>query len=569
MSTPSYSTRQLHWYDFHLFFILAVLAGCGLIYEYLMSHYAGRVLGAIETVIFGMIGIMIVAMGIGAFLARYIRCPFTGFAWLEVLIAFLGSLSVLIIATIISFSYTFPFVIAKNFGLPPDLIPSGGIIELMRILANTTPYIIGFIIGVLVGMEIPLVARAREILHQQHLQHNAGAIYGVDYIGAGIGAVIWVGFMLALQPAFAAVLTASANLAIGFLFYALFRQRIRHATPLLLVHFAVASILVCVGLYGQKWEMHLEDLLYQDKVIYRKNTPHQHLVLTERIMNPEQPSILSFYINGRLQFSSYDEQIYHSMLVYPAMAASARHENILIIGGGDGLAIREVLRWQPKNVTLLDIDISVVKLFSEPVVFDGHVINKRLLKMNDYAFSDPRVQVHLGDAFLTVNELLASNQSFDTIIVDLPDPGHPDLSKLYSARFYGKLLTLLSGDGSLVVQSTSPYHAKKAFLSIGKTVKHAGFKHVEQYHHNIPSFGEWGWTIATKQGVSATARIKRLPELTVDDTWISREKILAAFVFSKNFFAEIDSIAINRLGTQSVYQYHHQGWEEEQGIYQP
>lgn len=186
------------------------------------------------------------------------------------------------------------------------------------------------------------------------------------------------------------------------------------------------------------------------------------------------------------------------MLTYPALAASARQDKVLIIGGGDGLALRDVLRWNPQQVVLLDLDRDLVALFKTPKIEQGKVLNQRLIDANQGAFNDHRVQTLFGDAFISINNLIREGQLFDTVIIDLPDPNHPDLNKLYSVRFYQKVLNVLTGDGAMVVQSTSPYHAKNTFISIGKTIKHAGFKHVQQYHHNVPSFGEWGLALPLK-----------------------------------------------------------------------
>ncbi|MEY8238785.1 MAG: hypothetical protein RPT25_00410, partial [Cycloclasticus sp.] len=259
--------------------------------------------------------------------------------------------------------------------------------------------------------------------------------------------------------------------------------------------------------------------------------------------------------------------IYHAMLVAPVMHSAARHEKVLIIGGGDGLALRDVLRWQPQSVDLIDIDAAIVDFFTQPYHEKGRVINQPLLALNEHAFSDERVQTHFGDAFIKVDELIQQKRLYDVIIVDLPDPSHPDLNKLYSARFYAKLKTLLTGDGAMAVQSTSPYHAKNTFLSIGKTVHYAGFKHVEQYHHNVPSFGEWGWTIATKNGLSAKARLMQKDSLLVDDGWSTKGVLLAAFEFNKHFFDRLATIKVNRINNQAAYQYHKEGWEKQQGIY--
>ncbi len=558
------SVRQ---HDFVLFAIMGILAGCGLIYEYLLSHYAGRILGAVEQVIFAMIGVMIVAMGLGAFAARIFKSYFNAFVWLEVSIALIGVSSVLVLAMTTALANILPQILMETFLLPPDLIPRGGMILWAHKIATIMPYLVGFILGFLIGMEIPLIASIRETIYGEHVAHNAGSVYGADYIGAGIGAAIWVLFMLSLPPTTAAVITASVNLLIGLLFYSVYRKRIRLGTWVVSAHLLVAGVVVAIAINGIDWDNAMEDLLYKDKVIFSYNTEYQHVTITERIMDPTKPKIVSMFINGRSQFASNDEVIYHAMLVAPVMHASARHDNILIIGGGDGLALRDVLRWQPQSVDLIDIDTAVVEFFTTPRIEEGKVINQALLDLNQHAFSDPRVQTHFGDAFLKVDELIQQQRLYDVIIVDLPDPSHPDLNKLYSARFYAKLKTLLTGDGAMVVQSTSPYHAKSTFLSIGKTVQYAGFMHVEQYHHNVPSFGEWGWTIATKNGVSARARLAQKDRLEINDGWSTRGVLLAAFEFNRHFFDQLESIKVNRINNQAAYQYHKADWEKQQGIY--
>ena len=341
-----------------------------------------------------------------------------------------------------------------------------------------------------------------------------------------------------------------------------------------MAHMLVGVLILQIFSHGSDWSAHMEDILYQDKVIYRANTKYQHLVITERIVNPEAPSVLTFLINGRTQFSTADEHIYHSLLTYPALAASARQKKILVIGGGDGLAVRDILRWQPEEVILLDLDKDLIELFKTPEIQSGKtgttgsIVNQRLIDANKGAFNDKRVSTVFGDAFLTIDHFIQQGEVFDTIIIDLPDPNHPNLNKLFSAQFYAKTLSLLAGDGAMVVQSSSPYHAKNTFMCIGKTVKHAGFLHVEQYHHNVPSFGEWGFTIATKNGKSAKQRLQLLETMPVDDHWMTKPLMLATFEFSKMFYANIDTIKINRIGSMMAYQYHRDDWQMRLGIYQ-
>jgi spermidine synthase len=567
--TEKKSELSLRQHDFVLFAIMGILAGCGLIYEYLLSHYAGRILGAVEQVIFAMIGIMIVSMGLGAFAARVFKSYFNAFAWLEVTIALIGASSVLVLGAITALANLLPQILMETFSLPPDLIPRGGMIIWVQKIALIMPYVVGFILGFLIGMEIPLIASIRESLYGEHLKNNTGSVYGADYIGAGIGAAIWVLYMLSLPPTVAAVITATVNLFVGLIFYFVYRKRIHLGVLVVTAHVVVGIVIAVIAINGTDWDKSMEDILYKDKVIFSYNTQHQHVTITERIMDPTKPKIISLFINGRTQFASNDEKIYHSMLVAPVMHAAANHNNVLIIGGGDGLALRDVLRWQPERVDLIDIDEAIINFFTNPYIENGKVVNQQLLDLNQQAFKDSRVGTHFGDAFLKVDELIQQGRVYDVIIVDLPDPSHPDLNKLYSARFYSKLKTLLLGDGAMVAQSTSPYHAKNTFLSIGKSVKHSGFMHVEQYHHNVPSFGEWGWTIATKNGLSAKARITNKEQLEVDDGWSTRGVLLAAFEFNKHFFDGLQDIKVNRINNQAAYQYHQSDWQKQQGIYSP
>ncbi|WP_445945965.1 polyamine aminopropyltransferase [Shewanella sp.] len=555
-------TTGVSWLDDALLLgIMASLAACGLIYEYLLSHYAGRILGALEAAIYTMIGLMIVSMGFGAFAARKIRCAFTGFVVLELLVALCGSLAIIITAAVIGFGQQFPLMLANTLGLPADHLPDGGFIAKLQNLSEYLPYLWGLILGLMIGMEIPLIARVRQSLSEAHLLHNAGTIYGADYLGAGIGAAIWVAFMLAIDIQLAAALTASVNLLAGLVFIWRFWDQIIRVKLLLALHFVVGLILILLAWQGPSWEQDFNNLLYKDKVVYAKATRFQQLNITERLRGQGLPPVYSLYINGRLQFSSSDEHIYHSFLVHPTLAASARQQKVLIIGGGDGLGLKQVLKWQPEHVVLMDLDKDLVQLFKQAPEDMPEALARELKRLNGDALNDPRVEIMFDDAFNGVDKLIAKELSFDSIIVDLPDPSHPDLNKLYSDFFYRKLNELLSADGAITVQSTSPYHAPNAFISVGKTLASAGFK-VEQYHHNVPSFGEWGWSIATKSGDSPKQRLAKKLHLPADETWLTSGLILGAFEFPGDFYREKAKIKTNKLNSLQLYQYHLADWSE-------
>ncbi|WP_028773280.1 polyamine aminopropyltransferase [Shewanella waksmanii] len=564
-SVQSASGKISRFDDILLLGIMAVLAGCGLIYEYLLSHYAGRILGALEAAIYTMIGLMIVSMGIGAFAARKIRCAFSGFAILELTVALCGALAILLTAAVIGFGQQLPILVAEMVGLPPDQLPNGGFIGILQKLSEYLPYVWGVILGLMIGMEIPLIARVRQSLSEQHLLHNAGTIYGADYIGAGIGAAIWVSFMLAIDIQLAAAITASFNLIAGLLFLWRFWPKIRFAPVLLAGHFIAAAILLMLAWHGPSWEQSFNNLLYKDNVVFSKSTRFQQLTFTERLRGNDLPPVYSLYINGRLQFSSQDEHIYHAFLVHPTLAASARTDKVLIIGGGDGLGLKKVLDWQPQSVTLMDLDQDLVELFKQHDNAMPNRLSQALHKLNGDALNDPRVKLVFNDAFNGVDELIKQQQKFDAIIVDLPDPSHPDLNKLYSDMFYLKLKELLNNDGVVTVQSTSPYHAPKAFISVAKTLALAGFD-VQQYQHNVPSFGQWGWSIATLSGKDPQSRLALLDKMPVADDWLTMGLIKGAFEFPKHFYQHIEEIEPNRIGSSQLYQYHQQAWSENEKL---
>ena len=569
LTNTSPSKARLLGHDILLITVMAILAGCGLIYEYLLSHYAGRVLGSVESAIYAMIGTMIVAMGLGAFLARWFKDAFTAFAWLESIIALVGMGCILAIAGVIAVSYSLPHLFSSIFNLPPDVVLNGYVFQKLQEWSRFLPYVFGLILGLFIGMEIPLIARIRQHVYGRFLENNAGTIYGADYIGAGIGAAIWVSIMLSMPIMQAAAWTALFNIIAGLAFLWRYHAHVRFAKALLVCHIVLLALFGFILVLGSSWMNSLSNVLYKDKVIYSQATKYQHVVLTERLSKNQPEPITDLYLNGRLQFSSIDEQIYHSMLVYPAMLASNRHDRVLIIGGGDGLALRDVLKWPVSEVTLIDLDAQLLNLFGHK---DGDFtppepINNRLLKLNNKSMQDSRAHIIVGDAFLEVEKLLDQSKQFDTILIDLPDPNHPDLNKMYSDYFYNHVRQLLAPDGAMAVQSTSPYHAKKAFLSIAKTIKAAGFSYVEQYQQNIPSFGQWGWTIATKMGQPASGRIKNISEMPVPSRWVSKEYLLASFVFPNQYFEQVKIIEVNRLGSGQLYDYYRTAWQIESELY--
>ena len=559
-------TARLRGHDAALVAIMGAVAACGLVYEYLLAHYAGRILGAVEPTVYAMIGLMIVAMGAGAFAARWVASIYRGFAWLELGIGVLGGSSVLVLSAAVAFAYSLPEWLRTVYGVDAFVALDGGLPDSLLGFARFLPFLAGFAIGFLIGMEIPLVARVREHVHGRPLTHNLGTMYGADYLGAGVGAAVWVAVCLKLPVVYAAVGTAAVNTLVGVGFLLLYRRRLRPAGRLWAGHGALAALLAVLAVFGSEWMVRLGDTLFEDRVVHRLQTRYQHAVITKRHVAPGQPDVLSLYLNGRLQFASNDERIYHAYLTTPAMLAAYRREKVLILGGGDGLALRDLLRWDPESVTLIDVDGALLRLFRGEDPAAPRWLSRTLTALNEDAFEDPRVRIVEGDAFIEVERLAGAGTRFDVVVADLPDPSHPDLNRLYSDYFFARIRQLLSPDGVFVTQSSSPFHAKAAFVSIGRTLAHAGF-HAEQYHANVPSFGEWGWTLGTPAGKPASVRIAEAGAGPTPDGWLTGQAAAAAFVFPNGFFHGMDEVRVNRLGSHTVYGYHQEAWGRYRGVF--
>lgn len=431
-------------------------------------------------------------------------------------------------------------------------------------------------VGFLIGLEIPLVLRLNRNYVPQ-LKSNIASVFSTDYLGAFIGAVVWVYVLLRYFPLTEiSFFVAGTNFAVAFTTYGYFsyhRAASRGATPVVLI--AVTALCLSVGYWQNRdWTEILEQRFFSDPIAFSTTTKYQHVVLTASL----DPTDYRLFINGNLQFSSSDEEIYHEMLVHPAMALSRAHSKVLILGGGDGLALREVLKYEAaEQVTLVDIDPGMIDFAR-----DHDVMNE----LNDGAFRDSRVMAQVLDgvtdelqgspvyqrpvgpdgsdaegldpaAFVSVYTIDADKiltnlgGAYDVIIIDLPDPNSVELVKLYSREFYLKLRRLLSPSAMLAVQSTSPYHAKESFLCILRTIRSSGYSAVP-YHENVPSFGDWGWILAwisDETEADVRDRAMRLGEFGIDAQqlrYLTLARLKAALSFGKGAL-ESENEEINTL----------------------
>jgi len=224
-----------------------------------------------------------------------------------------------------------------------------------------------------------------------------------------------------------------------------------------------------------------EDKFYQDRIIFTTATPYQRIVVTQGRYGHR------LYLNGNLQFSESDEYRYHEALVHPAMAAHGAPKRVAVLGGGDGMAVREILKYPSvESVTLVELDPAMTRIFSD---------NPTLAKLNGHALQNPKVTIVNTDAF---GWLQQGTDLFDVIVVDFPDPTNFSIGKLYTNSFYALLDKRLAASGYAVVQTTSPLVARQSFWTVVQTIESVGLS-TAPYHAHVPSFGEWGYVIASRR----------------------------------------------------------------------
>ena len=436
-----------------------VIAVSGLIYELLAGALSSYLLGDSVYQFSLVIGLFMTAMGLGAYLSRFIEKNLErAFVITQIALGVSGGLSALLLF------YVFTYL--DNY--------------------SAFLFLICIIIGTLMGLEIPLITRILQ--HHRLLQFNISNVLTFDYIGALVAALL---FPLVLVPQLGLMSTALVfgllNLVVAGMAYYLFRQQIEQGIGRVAVSMMVSAIVLSGCLwYSNSLIQLFETRLYQDEIIFAETTPYQRIVVTRH------GERFQLFINGGLQFDSIDEYRYHEALVHPVMGLTRRHESILIIGGGDGMAVREVLKYaDAKQITLVDLDPVMTGLFRD---------NPLLNELNTHALQDERVSIINQDAW----KYLENTQTlYDVIIIDLPDPHNPSLSKLYSRAFYAMLVKRLSLSGLLVTQATSPLYAREAFWCIHNTLaatpspyRYDETLYTIPYHSYVPSFGEWGFVVA-------------------------------------------------------------------------
>ncbi|PCI37490.1 MAG: spermidine synthase [Elusimicrobia bacterium] len=487
-----------------------VAANCGLVYELLAGALSSYLLGDSITQFSLVIGVFLSAMGLGAWLSKFIeRRLLRAFILLEAAVGVVGGFSA--VALYAAFTYADVY----------------------------TPYLflVGGTVGVLVGAEIPLLIRI--LKDDGPLKATISDVFAVDYAGALAASLL---FPILLVPKLGLMMTGflfgALNVAVAGVVVWAFRDRLGRVQELYAWCLAAFLLLVGGAVSSQQLVGFFEAERYEDEIIYSKRTPYQQITLT-RWRND-----VRLFLNGQLQLSTIDEHRYHESLVHPAMSVHGNVQRVLILGGGDGMALREVYKYASvRDAVVVDLDPEMTRLFAE---------NSLLRDLNGGSINDSRTTIVNEDA---MNYLRKTQDFFDVIIMDLPDPNDIAVGKLYTKDFFHFASRRLRSNGVLVSQATSPFYAREAFWCIVNTMRASvGTRSVSAYHAYVPSFGEWGFSIATKLPIDPSAL-----SVSVPTRFLNEGTVRGLFAFPKDLGPIATSL--NRLDDQVLVRLYEKGWK--------
>ncbi len=496
--TPLTSPQQ-RW----LLAAAAISSSVGLAAELLLGTLASYLVGNTALAYGVAVGGFLAAMGLGAYISQFIavdnqqRQLLKVFLQIELLIA--------------------PLTAGLPIGLFVVFVADGPIWLGL--------FLVTLILGILSGLEVPILTR---IIEQDHdVKFALAGVLALDYVGALIGSLAFPVLFLPLLGLFpTAVLIGSLPAFVVFRLGRLFRGMRSWSYWGLCIGLGLCVFAPFVIPFSDR----LENTLYKAPIVTRIQSNYQRIVLT-RSGNDTR-----LFLDGDLQLSTVDEYRYHEALVHPALSTNFQRRHILVLGAGDGMALREILKWpEVEKVVLIELDPAVVKLARQYPV---------LAESNAHALDDPRVEVIFGDAFKLAPQL---PDTFDVIIADFPDPDRPALAKLYSQGFYRQLLSRLVPQGIFVTQASSPFFAPKVMDCIATTLTATDLQ-VYPYTVNVPSFGPWGFVLASPEPVQLS------PEnLTIPTRFLTPALLPELFQLPADI--SIGKAKINRLTDPVIVQY--------------
>nr|WP_306458864.1 polyamine aminopropyltransferase [Streptomyces sp. 1331.2] len=404
-----------------------VCAACGLVYELELVALGDYLLGDAVTQTSVVLSVMVFAMGLGSLLAkRLTRRPATAFALVECALALTGGLSVLALYSCWAW------------------------------LGRCQPAMVGLtcLIGILIGAEIPLLMTLIQRIRREDAGRAAADLFAADYVGALIGGLAFPFLLLpALGPGDGALLTGAVNAVAGAAVVLwLFREEPAPRIRRLLWGgcLLVLAVLAAAAAGSDAVERAARHALYGDQVRYATRSRHQEIVLTGPAEGP-----LRLYLDGRLAVCGPDEYRGSEGLVHPAMA-DGPDARVLLLGGGDGLALREVLRHRGvRSVRLVDADAALPRLART---------DPGLAALGGHSLDDPRVRTTAADPLAWLRDANAGGSTgvsdggdgpYDVVLADLPAPADGGPVTFHSQEFYGLAARVLSPGGRIAVRAGS------------------------------------------------------------------------------------------------------------------
>ena len=485
-----------------------IIAVCGLVYELLAGTLASYLLGDSVLQFSTVIGLYLSAMGLGSWLSGKIeRQVAQRFVEVELDVALVGGLAA------------------------PALFLAFAHVSFFR------GVLYGFVaaVGTLVGLEIPLLLRV--LRDQLPFKDLIARVLTVDYLGALVASLL---FPLLLVPRLGLVRTGFLfgvlNAAVALWSTHLLASLLPRRGALRIKSAVVLGILLSGVVFANRLTDLAEEGMYADEVIFAKSSLYQRIVVTRGRAG------FQLFLNGNLQFASADETRYHEALVHPAMTLAPGARRVLVLGGGDGLAVRELLKYPGiEEIQLVDLDPAMTTLARTfPLLRD----------LNRDSLHSSRVHVTNEDAYLWLGR---DHGRFDAAIVDFPDPNNFSLGKLYTTHFYRLLRRALGPGAPVAIQGTSPMMARSSYWCVARTLEATGFS-VRGYHAAVPSFGEWGFLLARDAPFEVPSR---LPELEM--RFLNDAAMAAMFVFPTDM-ARVPT-EVNRLDNQVLVQYYEAEWK--------
>lgn len=505
--------------SFVLKFALFATGISGIVAEYILSTLAAYFIGNAILQFTLIVSIMLFSMGLGSRISKSFDTKIVEyFIITELVLSVLVSFSALIAYSFFSFTEISWLII----------------------------YILSILVGILIGLEIPFATRINNEF--ESLKFNISSILEKDYYGSLIGGLFFAFVGLPyLGLTYTPFVLGILNFVVSFWLFLALKDNIDCTwRKKLSVAYATVSVVILLGFYYAKPIIQFgEQVKYKDKIVYQVQTKYQKIIITQWGKN------YSLYINGNQQLSSFDEFLYHEPMAHTVMNMTPSKKNILVLGGGDGCLVRELLKYNDEvaTITLVDLDPKMTELAKS---------NEIMKEINNNAMNNAKVTIHHKDAF---NYLEKSTAIYDVIFVDLPDPNNVDLNKLYAKEFYYLCYKSLAKNGILITQAGSPYYATKAFYCIDKTMKKAGFNTLP-IHNQVLTLGEWGWIIGKKTpDLKAELLQIDLSKVDLKLKWLTKESLPLLVSFGKPL-VDTTGIEVNTIISPKLYHYYDKGnWE--------